>query len=388
MVVYGQLVIGPAGCGKSTYCSTLQAHCDALTGRSKRRMMVANLDPAAESFAYEPLADIRDLVSVDEVVTELELGPNGALVAAMEFLSENLEWIDEIVADLIDGDYVLFDCPGQLELYSHTSIMSTIVRHLEKLDVRLCAVYLLDATFLDNVPKFVGGALSALAAMIRLELPHVNVVSKVDMVLETLNKKTLEKVQDQQRAEEDSDENDDEEDDEDYDVDDSNGSKIRPTSKLRAKLAKKLEAERRRNEPPSRDLSDLSSLMGALITHTSETGDDSFFDDEDGEEFAPLLLEAIRSLPVSHPDQMPFYELNQAIADLLEQYSMLSFVPFDIRSEETIQTLIMKIDMVLQIDEGKEVKAEYEEAEEDEQDGGQHREENGYDAMYEYDEFE
>ena len=57
---YGQLVMGPAGSGKSTYCSTLVNHAKV----SGRRMDVINLDPAADGFTYEPLADVRDLIQV------------------------------------------------------------------------------------------------------------------------------------------------------------------------------------------------------------------------------------------------------------------------------------------------------------------------------------
>lgn len=41
---YAQLVLGPAGSGKSRYCSTMQKH----AANSGRRIDVVNLDPAAE----------------------------------------------------------------------------------------------------------------------------------------------------------------------------------------------------------------------------------------------------------------------------------------------------------------------------------------------------
>ena len=61
---YAQLVVGPAGSGKSTYCAALVRHGEA-TGR---QIKVVNLDPAAEHFDYEPLCDIRDLISVDDAM--------------------------------------------------------------------------------------------------------------------------------------------------------------------------------------------------------------------------------------------------------------------------------------------------------------------------------
>ena len=52
---YAQFVMGPAGSGKSTYCSTIQQH--AADG--KRVVEIVNLDPAAENFSYSPIVDIR-----------------------------------------------------------------------------------------------------------------------------------------------------------------------------------------------------------------------------------------------------------------------------------------------------------------------------------------
>ena len=103
-----QLVIGPAGSGKSTFCNTIQEHCD-VTGRT---VHVINLDPAAEHFRYTPTMDVRDLVSVDDVMEELQLGPNGALVYAMEYLLENSEWLEEELDGYGPDDYLILDCPG------------------------------------------------------------------------------------------------------------------------------------------------------------------------------------------------------------------------------------------------------------------------------------
>lgn len=39
--------------------------------------MIVNLDPANEEVPYEADIDIRDLVSLERVMEELDLGPNG-----------------------------------------------------------------------------------------------------------------------------------------------------------------------------------------------------------------------------------------------------------------------------------------------------------------------
>eukprot|EP00871_Galdieria_phlegrea_P004625 jgi/Galph1/5163/GphlegSOOS_G3889.1 len=175
---YGQVVMGPAGSGKSTYCFALQQR--ALD--SSRNVLVINLDPAAEHFRYSTYADIRELISVEEVEEELALGPNGALVYCMEYFIENFEWCEEILEGLLEEDYVIFDCPGQIELFTHYTFMRQFIQAVKRLGFQLCGVYLLDAQVLDDATKYIGGCLSALSTMLQLDIPHINVLSKMDLV--------------------------------------------------------------------------------------------------------------------------------------------------------------------------------------------------------------
>lgn len=83
MVRYCQLVMGPAGSGKSTYCETIYNHCKSMR---RPAVKVVNLDPAAEYFQYPVTADIRDLIQLDDVMEDevLHFGPNGGLLYCME----------------------------------------------------------------------------------------------------------------------------------------------------------------------------------------------------------------------------------------------------------------------------------------------------------------
>nr|XP_028564945.1 GPN-loop GTPase 3-like [Podarcis muralis] len=93
---YAQLVMGPAGSGKSTYCSTIVQHCEELN----RSVQVVNLDPAAEHFDYDVMADIRELIEVDDVMEDdsLRFGPNGGLVFCMEYLQVTLTGWKDVLA--------------------------------------------------------------------------------------------------------------------------------------------------------------------------------------------------------------------------------------------------------------------------------------------------
>ena len=59
------------------------------------------------------------------------------------------------------------------------------------LNISLCAAYLIEATFVIDRAKFFAGTLSAMSAMIMLELPHVNILSKMDLVSNMVAKKEL-----------------------------------------------------------------------------------------------------------------------------------------------------------------------------------------------------
>lgn len=79
---YAVLITGPAGAGKSTFTTSFLNHLAA----SRRTGHLVNLDPAASaaSFEFEPVIDIKDLVSLEDVMGELGYGPNGGLVYCFE----------------------------------------------------------------------------------------------------------------------------------------------------------------------------------------------------------------------------------------------------------------------------------------------------------------
>jgi len=99
-----------------------------------------NLDPAAEPFRYNCEIDIRDLISLDDVMEEMELGPNGGLIYAMEYIIDNSDWLTDQLDEFPDDEYFLIDCPGQIELYSHVPVMRKFVDTLKMLDFAVAAV--------------------------------------------------------------------------------------------------------------------------------------------------------------------------------------------------------------------------------------------------------
>lgn len=154
-MVYGQVVIGPPGSGKTTYCNGMSQFL-SLIGR---KVAVINLDPANDALPYECAVNIEDLIKLSDVMIEHSLGPNGGLVYCMDYLEKNIDWLESKLEPFLKDHYLLFDFPGQLT-----------------------AVHLVDAHLCGDPGKYVSALLLSLSTMLHLELPHINVLSKIDLV--------------------------------------------------------------------------------------------------------------------------------------------------------------------------------------------------------------
>lgn len=129
---FGQVVIGPPGSGKTTYCQGMQEFLTHLG----RKVVVVNMDPANEGIPYSCAVDISELVTLDDVMGGLKLGPNGGLLYCMEYVEANLDWLEEKLKQYSDC-YFLFDCPGQVELYTHQNSVKNIFSQLAKWNFRV-----------------------------------------------------------------------------------------------------------------------------------------------------------------------------------------------------------------------------------------------------------
>jgi hypothetical protein len=339
---HAQLVIGPAGSGKSTYCNVLQKHCE----NTKRTVHVINLDPAAESFDYNPVADIRDLIALEDATTELDLGPNGGLVYCMEYFAQHMEWLEEIIDDF-DDDYVIFDCPGQIELYSHVSVMNVLVSHLRKWGFNACVVYVLDSGLISDSSRFMAGTMMSLSAMVKLELPHINVLSKCDLLpnmrvvedfLDPDIGSLLEKLRDA-----------------DYRL-------LKYERKLRKKH-EKTNAKSRNEKPVIAHLAENSNSLTESIHDSSskvpimKSTSTSFSSSEVTVEHSISQPSSIMSAKSStlHYDER-YTRLNSALASLIEEYSMVSFVPLNLKDDESVANVLLHIDTAIQYGEDLEPK--------------------------------
>jgi len=101
--------------------------------------------------------------------------------ASSKYLLQNMDWLEEELGNFED-DYLIIDCPGQIELYTHHPFFPTLVQNISRLGIRICAVYLIESQFMEDRYKFFSGVLSAMSAMVNLEVPWINIMSKMDLV--------------------------------------------------------------------------------------------------------------------------------------------------------------------------------------------------------------
>ncbi|KAK9466488.1 hypothetical protein V1512DRAFT_169799 [Lipomyces arxii] len=175
---FAQLVIGPPGSGKSTYCYGMHQFLSAIG----RKSSVINLDPANDHTNYKPALDIRDYIRIEDIMAEGGLGPNGGIMRAMEELEDNWDEFMERIKEFGDRDYLIFDCPGQVELFTHHNSLRSLFLRMQRQDYRLVVVNLIDSFYITSPNRYISVLLLALRSMLQLDLPHINVLSKIDLL--------------------------------------------------------------------------------------------------------------------------------------------------------------------------------------------------------------
>jgi GTPase SAR1 family protein len=115
---FAQVVVGPPGSGKTTYCNGMAQYMESMG----RKVAVINLDPANDLLPYTPKVDLSDLIQLDEVMESMGLGPNGGLVYCLEYLETNVDWLKQkLAAPELAGHYFIFDLPGQGRAFNYST---------------------------------------------------------------------------------------------------------------------------------------------------------------------------------------------------------------------------------------------------------------------------
>jgi GTPase SAR1 family protein len=167
--------IGTAGSGKSTLTYNFQQW---INQRGLDAIAV-NLDPGAENLPYEPDVDIRDWISLKEIMDSYRLGPNGAQIACADMMALNTDDIKKSIESL-KTDYILMDTPGQLELFVFREAGKYLIKFLNP--NRTIIAYILDSFLAKTASGFISQLLLSINTNFRLGQSQVNILSKADML--------------------------------------------------------------------------------------------------------------------------------------------------------------------------------------------------------------
>lgn len=168
-------IIGTAGSGKSL----LTASFANWLKIGKQNVITVNLDPGALTLPYTPDVDVRNYISVEELMEGYGLGPNGALVMAADLIAEETRRLEEEIEDF-NPDLVIVDTPGQMELFAFRASGPYIASELTKEPKAI--VYLFDSVFSASPLNYISNLFLSAAVYNRFFISQVHVLSKCDLL--------------------------------------------------------------------------------------------------------------------------------------------------------------------------------------------------------------
>lgn len=169
------VLVGPAGSGKSTLAGELSDFIESHGPVVAR----VNFDPAAEHVPYAIDIDARKYVSIHEFMAK-GLGPNGALIAAVDSLINHvLDMREEL--ERLGADYVIVDTPGQMELFAYRHGGPIVLNALTH-GYGSLTIFLMDSVFFESTAGILSMLTLASSVAVRLQRPQINAVSKADLL--------------------------------------------------------------------------------------------------------------------------------------------------------------------------------------------------------------
>ncbi len=176
--------IGSAGSGKSSLTG-------AFAGWMQNQgydAVTVNLDPGIENAPYVPDVDIRDWIKLRDIMQEHGVGPNGAQIIAADMLALNINEMKEII-ESYDTDYVIFDTPGQMELF--------VLRQSGKYLIDAFGAnqsiigFLYDPVISRNPSGFISLMLQEASVQVRFNVPFLSILTKTDLLADEEREKIL-----------------------------------------------------------------------------------------------------------------------------------------------------------------------------------------------------
>ena len=168
-------IVGTAGSGKSLLASKISEYYT----RNGAFVGMLNLDPGVENLPYTCDVDVRDHVDITSIMRQYDLGPNGSMIMANDLIASKIDELQSEV-DNVNPDYLIVDTPGQIELFAYRASGPFFAQNLNA--EQKVVMFLHDGSLITTPMNFVSIALLATSVKLRLNLPQVNVITKIDLI--------------------------------------------------------------------------------------------------------------------------------------------------------------------------------------------------------------
>lgn len=174
------MFIGTAGSGKTTITGSFGRHLE----EGGYSVGYVNLDTGVRRLPYKPDLDVREIITVEELMDE-GYGPNGAIVESYDRLLPHVNSILQRILELDkEKDYLLIDTPGQMESFLFHEFGTRITGGLRE----PLASYLFSPDILKRPTDYCFVRFFSIMIDLRLGTTTIPVLNKID----TLSREELE----------------------------------------------------------------------------------------------------------------------------------------------------------------------------------------------------
>nr|UXY86841.1 ATP-binding protein [Cryptomonas paramecium] len=176
----GYLVIGNAGCGKTSFCLSMKK----FLSIDQEIPVLINLDSGTNDCLLKFDINIKEMVISDEIIPELHIGPNTSIVYSLEYFEKNKNWFEYKLKKFIKSSfpcYIFFDFPGQAELFTFRFLFQKFVKRLLSMNIKLIVINIIDSFFLKDKSLTSFLLLLYITVTFNIELLQIHLISKSDL---------------------------------------------------------------------------------------------------------------------------------------------------------------------------------------------------------------
>lgn len=180
------LCIGMAGSGKSTFVKVvlsfflLKALSTHIIATGLSTPCVLNLDPAVDKLPYDADVDIRKSIDYKKVMSEYQLGPNGAILTSLNLFASKFDAaLGSLVGLASEQTLTIVDTPGQIEVFTWSASGSILCDVISQAYSTAIA-YIIDVPRCKSPSTFISNMLYATSIFYRLGVPIIVVLNKID----------------------------------------------------------------------------------------------------------------------------------------------------------------------------------------------------------------